>query len=173
MTALALLLVMMSACDQAPPPDTLKIGGAFPPLVLSGLDGSRLALDDYRGKLVILNIWATWCAPCRTELPSLDRLAAQLDERRFVVIGLSVDSDRDIAREYLLDQGIHLRSYIDPEQKISRDILGVRVYPDSLLISPGGKLLRRFVGARRWDEPRMIQALRQAATGSMNLLNKF
>jgi len=161
---------VVAACNQAPPPDALVSGGAFPSLVLSGLDGSRLALDDYRGKLVILNIWATWCAPCRTELPSLDRLAVRLDGRRFAVIGLSVDSDRDIAREYLRDQGIHLRSYIDPDQKISRTILGVRVYPDTLVISPGGKFLRRFVGAHRWDDPQMIRALQAAAAGNTALL---
>ncbi len=167
---IALVLLFAAACGQAPPPDRLTEGGAFPPLLLPHFDGGHTAFNAYRGKLVILNIWATWCAPCRAELPSLDRLAARLDPARFAVIGLSVDSEKDIAREFLRERDIHFRNYIDLDQQISRDILGVRVYPDTFLIGPQGKLLRRIVGERDWGEAPVAALLERALAGDNSAL---
>ncbi|MFQ5488355.1 MAG: redoxin domain-containing protein [Gammaproteobacteria bacterium] len=167
---IALALLFTAACGQAPPPDRLTEGGAFPPVLLPHFDGGHTALNDYRGKLVILNIWATWCAPCRAELPSLDRLAARLDPDRFVVIGLSVDSEKDIAREFLRERRIRFSNYIDLDQQISRDILDIRVYPDTFLIGPQGRLLRRIVGERRWDEAPVAALLERALGGDYSAL---
>lgn len=171
--ALIIAAWMLVACEQQAPPDELVEGQPFPPLVLTGFNGERQALDAYRGRFVILNIWATWCPPCRVELPSLDRLNDALDSGKFVVIGLSVDSDRDIAWEFYQDRGIRFTSFIDPDGKISEDILGIRVYPDTFLISPHGKLLRRIVGERVWDDPAMIEALNRAFAGDTALLEKI
>jgi len=171
--ALTMTLLALSACNQTPPPDRLVEGGPFPSLVLTGFQGEKQALDAYRGRLVILNVWATWCAPCRMELPSLDRLNEALDEKKFIVIGLSVDSDRDIAIEFYQDRGIRFTSFIDQNQEISEQILGIRVYPDTFLISPDGKLIRRIVGERTWDDPAMVEALRQAYDGDQAMLEKI
>ncbi len=170
---LIMLVWVLTACGQMAPPDKLVEGRPFPAVVLTGFDGERQALDDYRGRFVILNIWATWCPPCRAELPSLDRLNNALDPEKFVVIGLSVDSDRDIAWEFYRDRGVQFTSFIDPDGKISKDILGIRVYPDTFLISPQGKLIRRIVGERVWDDPAMIDALNKAYAGDTALLEKI
>ncbi len=162
---LIMLMLALPGCDQTAPPDRLVEGRPFPPLVLTGFNGERQPLDEYRGKLVILNIWATWCPPCRAELPSLDRLNEALDPGKFVVIGLSVDSDRDIALEFYRDRGIRFTSFIDPDGEISKGLLGIRVYPDTFLISPQGRLIRRIVGERVWDDPAMIEALNKAYAG--------
>ncbi len=171
--AFIMILLALAACDQVPPPDRLIEGRLFPSLVLTGFQGEKQALDAFRGRLVILNVWATWCAPCRVELPSLDRLNEALDDQKFIVIGLSVDSDRDIAREFYQDRGIRFTSFIDQNQEISEQILGIRIYPDTFLISPDGKLIRRIVGERTWDDPTMIEALNKAYAGNQALLERI
>lgn len=155
--------VAVSGCDQGPPPDRLKVGGTFPDLVLTTLDQHRDRLTAYRGRLVILNVWATWCPPCRRELPSLQRLQTVLGSDRLAVVLLSVDDDPDIVREYLRHKGIDLSSYIDPGQDNADRILGIRRYPDSFVISAEGGLVRRFAGETDWARPELVAAMKKAA----------
>jgi len=143
----------------------LTPGEPFPDVVLPGLDRADLPLTQLHGKLVVLNVWATWCAPCRRELPSLQRLAEKLDPKRFAVIGLSVDDDEHLPREYLIDRKIELVSYIDLQMTIARDVLGVQVYPDTYLIAADGRLLLNIEGEREWDSPQVIAALESAYAG--------
>jgi len=160
------LVATLSACGQAPPPDALVEGRRFPALTLTRFDGSRESLERYRGKLVILNVWATWCAPCRQEMPALERLHRKLDPARFAVIGLSVDSEGDIAQEFLRERGISFTSYLDADAALARRLLEIRVYPDTFIIAPDGVLLRRVTGERDWDRPELPEILRAAAAGS-------
>ena len=145
---LAVLTLLAVGCSQEIPPDRLKEGTPFPPVVFETLDGLPVPLAGYRGKVVVLNVWATWCRSCRKELPSLDGLRKQLDHRRFAVIGLSVDDDPHRVREYLIERSVKLTSYIDRDMNIARQSLGITVYPDTFVIDPGGVLVRRFVGER-------------------------
>lgn len=163
-------LLLPVACDQGPPADRLLEGRPFPQLVLVEFDGGERSIAEYRGRLVVLNVWATWCAPCRKELPSLERMNARLDPDRFAVIGMSVDSDIDIAQEYLLDRGITFKSYIDLNGEAVSDLLEIRVYPDTFIISPDGVLLRKIVGERDWEDPELLEALRAAAHGDIRQL---
>ncbi len=170
---LAGALLLSAGCDQAPPPDRLTEGGAFPALHLPRFEGGTTPFESYRGRLVVLNVWATWCPPCRAELPSLDRLASQLDARHFAVIGLSVDSEADIAREFLRERNVGFPSYIDADQRISRDILEIRAYPVTFIVGPQGRLLRRIVGEREWDAPGVVAALRAAFAGDTRALESL
>jgi thiol-disulfide isomerase/thioredoxin len=160
------LAAALSACGQAPPPDSLIEGRRFPALTLTNFDGSRETMESYRGRLVILNVWATWCAPCRQEMPALERLHRKLDPARFAVIGLSVDSEGDIAQEFLRERGISFKSYLDADAALARRLLEIRVYPDTFIIAPDGVLLRRIVGERDWDRPELPEILQAAAGGS-------
>lgn len=159
------LAALVVSCGQAPPPDALVEGRRFPALTLSNFDGSHESLEQYRGKLVVLNVWATWCAPCRQELPGLDRLRGKLDPARFSVIGLSVDAERDIAQEFLRERGIGFKSYLDADATLAQRVLEIRVYPDTFIISPEGVLLKRIVGERDWDRPGLPAILEEAADG--------
>lgn len=166
LSAILCLAAALTACGQAPPPDALVEGRRFPALTLTGFDGSAEPLERYRGRLLILNVWATWCAPCRQEMPALERLHRRLDPARFAVVGLSVDADGDIAQEFLLKLGITFPSYLDADGALARRVLEIRVYPDTFIISPEGVLLRRIVGERDWDRPELPAILEAAAGGN-------
>jgi thiol-disulfide isomerase/thioredoxin len=166
-----ILLPLLFACGRGPAGDDLIEGRFFPPLVLQSLYGEeRKAIADYRGKLVILNVWATWCPPCRRELPGLQRLQDSLDSEHYVVLGLSVDDDADFAREYLLERGIGFENFIDAGGRDARRLLGIRAYPDTFVISPDGVLLRSITGERDWDASGVVQALEAAFSGDVTAL---
>jgi len=154
----------LGGCSQAVTRN-LVTGRMFPDITLTRLNGATTPFTDYRGKLVVLNVWATWCGPCRRELPSLEHLHKLLDPARFAVIALSVDSDDYVVHEYLRDRRITLTSYIDKDTRIADGVFGVRVYPDTFVIGPHGRLLGQYAGGRRWDSPKVVAAIRAARNG--------
>ena len=160
-----LVPMLLAGCGQSKLPDRLTEGQPFPPLTLSDIDGKKVPLSSFHGKLVVLNVWATWCPPCRKELPSLQRLSRTLDAQRFAVVGLSLDQDEVAMREYLIDKGVTYANFVDREMAIAKDVLGMKAYPDTFLIGPDGTFLGRVVGAVQWDNPRMLQALEAAYRG--------
>lgn len=171
---IVLIALGSSSCGKGPPPDRLRVGGTFPELTLTTLEQGQDRLTSHRGRLVVLNVWATWCPPCRHELPSLAALQKALGPDRFEVVLMSVDSDPDIVREFLRHKGVDLESYIDPKQDNADRILGIRRYPDSFVISPEGGLVSRFVGETEWDRPELVAAMKKAAYNhDFNALMKY
>ena len=156
---------VLAGCSESKPPDRLVTGQAFPPVTMLGIDGKEMPLAVFRGKLVVLNVWATWCPPCRKELPSLQRLSASLDEGRYVIVGLSLDQDNVAVREYLHDKGVTYANFLDRDMGIAKNVLGMKAYPDTFFIGPNGILLGRVVGAIDWDNPQVTQALEAAYRG--------
>jgi len=165
---LSLLALLLTGCgvEQAEERPRIVPGEPFPELVLPGLDREDLPITQLRGKLVVLNVWATWCPPCRKELPSLQRLGEQLDPQRFAVLALSVDDNKHEPREYLIDRKIKLVSYIDLTMTIVNEALGAQVYPDTYLIGPDGRFLMNIEGDREWDSLEVIAALEAAYAGN-------
>lgn len=114
-------------------------------------------IDAFKGKVVILNLWATWCAPCVKEMPSLERLAARLPTEKFAVVAISQDKGgAAIAKSFLDRIGVRgLPLYVDPSGRIARD-LGARGFPTTVLIAPDGTVLARLEGAIEWDADDVI-----------------
>ncbi|MCF6324952.1 MAG: TlpA family protein disulfide reductase [Gammaproteobacteria bacterium] len=171
---LPLFAFLLTACEMAHDHVTeshqrVIPGESLSELLLPGLDRDDLLISQLQGKVVVLNVWATWCPPCRRELPSLQRLGEQLDSERFAVLGLSVDDDKHHPREYLIDRKIQLTSYIDLDMSIAGK-LGAQVFPDTYLIGTDGRLLMNIVGEREWDSPQVIAALEAAYRGDYALL---
>lgn len=163
-----MLAIMLAACTagEAPAPAPRFVeGDVLPPVTMQKLDGGAISLDDFGERIVVLNVWATWCGPCRRELPSLERLAQQLDPAHFAVIALSIDTDDHLVREYLIDKQIHLPAYRDPERHIASGVLGVTVYPDTFIIAPGRRYVHHVVGDRVWDTPAVVAALQGVRVG--------
>ncbi|WP_292932695.1 TlpA disulfide reductase family protein [Noviherbaspirillum sp.] len=162
--AMAVLLSgLLGACGKHvdAPEARLAEGGKFPPLTLGSTSGDVLSTTSYEGKLLVLNVWATWCPPCRREMPSLERLSHALDPKRFAVIGLSTDEDEILATEFLLQNHITFANFFDKSGKLAKQ-LGMKVYPETFLVAPDGTLLQRLPGLHEWDGQAMIAHLEDA-----------
>jgi thiol-disulfide isomerase/thioredoxin len=125
-------------------------------------EGKPLSLADFRGKVVLLNLWATWCVPCRQEMPTLDRLQAKLGGDDFQVVALSLDQGGlQVVRDFYREIGIqHLQIYLD-EQMQTIQSLGAFGLPVTLLLDREGRELGRKAGAAEWDSPEVIEFVQE------------
>lgn len=125
-------------------------------------EGEELTLAEFQGQVVVLNLWATWCPPCREEMPTLDTLQQRLGGDRFQVIALSVDQGGpEAVRDFYDEIGIeHLPLYIDSSMRaMSR--LAVRGLPTTLVLDARGREIARLVGETDWAAPEMVDYLRE------------
>ena len=155
---LAALFGLIS-CSAEPEPTGPRPGEPFPKLDLPALDGPPLQLGDFRGRVLVLNVWATWCAPCREEMPSLQRLSERFPPERLAVVGMTVDEDTNLAREFLIKYGIRFPVVSDPAGAVAEGLLGVVGYPDTFIVTPDGTLAERVTGGREWDGAEMVSLL--------------
>jgi thiol-disulfide isomerase/thioredoxin len=155
----ALLTGSLSKMALAKPPKPM------PEFAFADADDKPLKLADYKGKVVLVNFWATWCVPCVKEMPSLDRLQAAIGKDRFVVLPLSLDgpSKPKVAPFYEDKKLTSLGIYFDKGKK-SMQALDVSVLPTSILVDADGREIARLEGEADWDKPEAI-ALMKAAIG--------
>lgn len=130
---------------------------------LQDLAGASHSLDAYRGSLVFLNFWATWCGPCRTEMPAMqalhERLAAGSD---FVMLAINLQEDAALVRSFAEELGLSFRILLDDSGEIAASY-GARTLPMSYLIDKDGSILARVVGIRSWDQPEFERLFRSLA----------
>ena len=130
---------------------------------LQDLSGATHSLDAYRGSLVFLNFWATWCGPCRTEMPAMqalhERLAPGAD---FVMLAINLQEDAGQVRRFVTEMGLSFRILLDSSGEIAASY-GARTLPMSYLIDKDGSILARVIGIRSWDEPEFERLFRALA----------
>lgn len=145
----------------------LEAPKAVPDLNFRSIDGKALTLDDFRGRIVLLNIWATWCPPCREELPSLERLQDALGGPAFQVVALSTDTGREAAVSRLYEElGLDASGiFIDETGSAMRD-LGVFGLPTTLLIDADGNEVGRKIGPAVWDNAAALAFFRARVEGA-------
>ncbi|UUX96645.1 TlpA disulfide reductase family protein [Aquabacterium sp. J223] len=133
------------------------------PVSFVNSDGAPMQLDHLQGKVLLLNIWATWCTPCRQEMPALDRLQASLGGRDFEVVALSIDNDvkgLTKVKAFYSQVGIrHLRVFQDPTATAGFK-LGTSAVPTTLLIDRRGREVGRLTGAAEWDSEEAMNLVR-------------
>jgi peroxiredoxin len=115
----------------------------------------KVSLNQFRGQVVVLNFWATWCPPCVEELPSLMNLQDRLQERGVTVLGVSIDVDGDAYHRFLKLHNINFLTVRDPEQKVA-GMYGTTGWPETYIIDRQGVLRRKFVGPVDWNSPEVI-----------------
>jgi len=115
----------------------------------------KLNLNQFRGQVVVLNFWATWCPPCVEELPSLMNLQDRMRERGVTVLGVSIDVDGDAYHRFLKLHNINFLTVRDPEQKVAV-MYGTTGWPETYIIDRQGVLRRKFVGPVDWNSPEVI-----------------
>jgi thiol-disulfide isomerase/thioredoxin len=158
---------------EADMPDRAKLGEFVPStqpypapaISLADTSGHSVELSELQGKLVIVNLWATWCGPCLREMPSLERLQSRLGER---VAVLAVSEDRGgnkTVEPFIAKLGLKsVKIYIDPKSEVGH-AFGVRGLPTSFLIDREGKVLGRVEGAAEWDSPKILGVLEPLLSG--------
>ena len=159
---LSLVLSIQAAGAQAPAGFAVhESPRPLPDIHFENGQGEAMSLADFRGKVVLLNIWATWCAPCRREMPTLERLEAELGGADFEVVALSIDRNGlPVVKEFYEELGLQeLGMYVDASAKASRELSALGV-PTTLLIDREGNELGRLAGPAEWDSPEMVSFIR-------------
>jgi cytochrome c biogenesis protein CcmG/thiol:disulfide interchange protein DsbE len=122
------------------------------------LDGKPARLSDLRGKVIVLNFWATWCSPCVDEAPSLNDLQRRIAPQGGVVLGVSVDDDQSAYDDFLKTYNIAFPTYRDPTKQIALNY-GSTMYPETYVIDRNGRFDRKIIGPQDWNSPEMIAYL--------------
>src|SRR3977135_255643 len=127
------------------------------PLDIAGKPGH---LTDLKGKVVVLNFWATWCPPCVEETPALNHLQKYIKSRNGIILGVAADEDHAVYEKFLRDQGVVFLTYRDPLTKDNHSPIaqsyGTSMYPETYVIDRHGKIARKFIGFQQWDSPDML-----------------
>ena len=126
---------------------------------LPDMDGKRHKLSDYRGKVVIVNFWATWCPPCREELPSMNRAWARLQQAGVMMLAVNVGESEDVIFPFMADYPIEFPVLLDQDGEIINR-WPVRGLPTTFVIDPDGRLVYQAIGGREWDDPELLDLVR-------------
>ena len=146
--ALLLALALPAAAEELKP----WAGGATPPLELADLRGRKHSLADYRGKVVLVNFWATWCEPCREEMPSMERLRVSLAERPFAVLAVNLAEPESRIAKFLDTVPVGFPILLDRDTKTTR-AWQAKVLPATYVVGPDGAIRYRHVGELDWSKP--------------------
>ncbi len=133
-----------------------------PKLEMTDMDGEPQKLADLRGKVVIVNFWATWCPPCRAELPSMNRAWNQLDQERFAMLAVNVGEDEDTIFSFMGDYPIEFPVWLDQSGKAARE-WPLRGLPTTYIIDKNGRIAYRAIGGREWDDDALLEKIRALA----------
>lgn len=154
--ALTLLVVALAAgCYHGSRPR--RIGETAPDFSVQDSD-RKIELSQFRGQVLVLNFWATWCPPCNEELPSLMSMQERTRARGVVVLGISIDVDGDAYHRFLKQHGVNFLTVRDPEEKISGRY-GTHGWPETFIIDRQGVLRRKVVGPINWNSPEVMEFL--------------
>ncbi len=129
--------------------------GAATDFTLPDINGKKVSLSEFKGKVVILNFWATWCGPCRAEMPSMNNLYLELKDKGLVVIAVSVDASEKPVRSFVKELKLLFPVLMDKNKAVSFDEYGVLGLPTTFLIGKNGIIIEKFLGEREWDAPDM------------------
>ncbi len=144
-----LILWLTSLTTYANPQNGIQVGNQLPSAKLNGLLVKPRNLSDFRGKPLIINVWASWCGPCREEMPSLQSLHQQ-HNRHFEVIGISTDDDIKSATSFVIESKLSFNNYLDHQLELER-ILGANTIPLTILVNSDGRVVKKIYGTRNWN----------------------
>ena len=160
---LGLLCFYLSACSSPPPAPSAgppAVGQAAPDFTLSDLNGKSFALSALRGKVVIVNFWATWCPPCRAEMPSMELLHRELGDEGLVLLAVNIEKDgRQTVSKFLATSPHSFPVLLDDKEEIQKRY-GVYKFPESFVIRKDGVIDDKVVGAIDWAHPQTIAYFR-------------
>lgn len=126
-----------------------------PDFLLTDLNGDEHRLADYRGKVVIINFWATWCPPCRAEMPSMQKAWEQLEQDDIPMLGINVGEDEDTIFQFTANYPVEFPLLMDKDSEVINQ-WPVRGLPTTFVVGPEGNIIYRAIGGREWDDPALL-----------------
>ena len=162
---MALVAILQS--DAGSPPvvrGAAAPGFSLPPLGAGADSGAPYALAALRGRVVLVNFWATWCEPCESEMPAMERLYAALPRDRFELVAVAIDDDEGLVQAFQDEYRLSFPIVLDLDQSVYQTYQTMGV-PESLLIDQEGRIIERYVGPREWDAPEYVERIRQLIEG--------
>lgn len=150
----ALLLLGIGAASAAP-----VVGEPAPPFSLQNRSGAEVSLEDLRGEVVLINFWATWCPPCRQEMPLLDQIHSRYQPLGFTLLGVNVEQDSRLADRFLADVPVNFPILLDPEERVSK-LYSVPAMPTTVIVDRKGTVRYIHYGYRPGDEEQVQNAVR-------------
>jgi cytochrome c biogenesis protein CcmG/thiol:disulfide interchange protein DsbE len=134
-------------------PSRVKVGSPAPNFTFPDLTGKTVSLSDYRGKVVFLNIWATWCPPCVDEMPSMEKLYIKFKSDQFEILAVSIDGEgRKVVAPFMKRLNLTFPALLDRKGKI-KNIYGVTGIPESFIIGKNGIIIKKVIGPIDWAKP--------------------
>jgi thiol-disulfide isomerase/thioredoxin len=159
--AIFLILLWMSGISTpafAKMPGEVDEGGVLRDAPLYGFAGDYRKLSELRGKPLIINVWASWCGPCRAEMGSLERLSRRFGGKQFNIIGISTDDHVNKAAAFLTQARVTFDNYHD-RNLLLESMLGANTIPLTVLVDAKGRVLKKIRGSKEWDSPEYLQLI--------------
>lgn len=161
LAAIGAAAAFLPACSDQKPVAGPMPGDRFPDITLHDLDGRAVPFSAYSNVALIVNFWATWCGPCRREMPDLEKLSTLFRTEDLRVIGVAVDNDANLAREFGLRLKLTFPLVSDSKQALSSGALRITGFPTTYLLKRDHSIASIIVGAREWAEPKTIAEIEQ------------
>ena len=161
---LLIALILLSACNSETVESQKKVANepvSAPDFELVSLQGETIRLSALRGKVVVLNFWATWCPPCREEVPSMQQLHQVMADSEFVMLAVNIEQDgRETVPVFLEKNPVDFTILFDEAGKV-RKAYGVAKYPETFIIDPQGRIVEKVIGGINWSQPRVVEFMRR------------
>jgi thiol-disulfide isomerase/thioredoxin len=156
-------IVALSACSKKEAAKVqqgpLQENSPAPAITVNSLNGKPLNLSDLKGKVVLLNFWATWCPPCREEIPSMMKLNSAMAGKPFQMVAVSIDEGgRPAIESFFKTSGFSLPAYTDPDNQAAK-AYGITGVPETFVIDKSGILIKKVIGPMAWDSPDVLSYL--------------
>jgi thiol-disulfide isomerase/thioredoxin len=158
LTLVLFLLVTTTDMALAKTPGEVDVGATLREATMQGLSGPSRKLSEFRGKPLIINVWASWCGPCQLEMASLERLSRSKAGKQLTMIGISTDDYPEAAKAFLKRNRTSFSHFID-SRLLLENMLGAERLPLTLLVDAKGRVLGKYYGAKEWDSPEAMQLI--------------
>jgi thiol-disulfide isomerase/thioredoxin len=153
-----LMMLLCLSCATAGQLEPYRDAGQTPALSLEDLGHKVHTLQDYRGRVVLVNFWASWCGPCVREMPGMQRLQDTMNGKPFTLLAVNVEESSGAVWKFAAKVGIKFPLLLDSDGRTAFN-WGIDLYPTSFLIDPRGRIQYVAYGPRDWDDPEIIQAI--------------
>jgi len=155
--------LVMTGCDKKPVKPVVNqsavVSKPAPDVTLKSINNESLTLSTLKGKVVLLNFWATWCPPCREEIPSMMKLNSAMAGKPFQMVAVSIDEGgKKAVEDFFKDSHFTLPAYLDPETSAAK-VYGITGVPETFVIDKGGIIVKKVIGPMDWNSPEAIAFL--------------